>query len=548
MKRLLSSIILLVFWVAIGFCGINKTLNAAQSLYQSATTISEYQNAKKKFQSAKSDVGYVAAEHDKAINEGIRKCEKKINELSPILTVNGNPSNTSISFSASGGNQSLTISTNQGNVNASSLPSWITVNKISSSTASIYCAANTSTTSRSDWFNINAGSKTVRVDVRQNGKTSSSSSNSSSSSSSSSSSQNTVNGNHSAEIESVWIEQNVTSDGKLGLNVHAKFTVQGMKGIDGKLSTYYYDSSNNAIRDLNGEYCTSGSNPVVAASASFKPGYDNARYDDYTVFIPYSELHQSGTNPRTIKVSASIWDYTTSSPKHLVRKDGASFTYTPKSDSYLKVDDKNAVVTSFKASGGSETFYVSTDAESWTTWGIPSFCEVTNKTSTSFTLKCSPNNTGSDRSDYMKVKTGNHEVRIDINQSSSSGAKINRIWVDYNTFNGGQKGMMIHIDFEVMGLKNHIINPVAYFYFSNGNRLNDYDGSYHTTDGQVSVGDTSKADYDGTQWNDFKLFMPYNQLHMGTGNYDLKFQIEIHDKTSGKSLLRSDYQGFTFSR
>lgn len=196
----------------------------------------------------------------------------------------------------------------------------------------------------------------------------------------------------------------------------------------------------------------------------------------------------------------------------------------------------------------SRNLNISTDADSWTTWGIPSFCEVTNKTATSFTLKCNPNNTGSERSDYMKVKTGNHEVRIDIKQPSGSGAKINRIWVDHNTFNGGQKGMMIHIDFEVNGLKNHTINPVAYFYYSNGNRLNDYDGYYRTTDGQVSIGDISNADYEGTQWKDFKLFMPYNQLHMGTGSYDLKFQIEIHDKTAGKSLLQSDYQGFTFSR
>lgn len=541
MKRFLSTIILLVFCVAMGLCGINKTLNAAQGLYQSATTISEYQNAKKKFQSAKLDVGYVSAEHDKAINEGIKKCDKKINELSPRLTVNGSTSSTNISFSASGGNQTLTISTNQGGINASALPSWITVNNISSSSATIHCSANTSSSSRNDWFNINAGSKTVRINVSQSGKKASSSS-------SSSSSQNTSNGNHSANIESVWIEQNITSDGKLGIYVHAKFTVAGMNGKDGKLSTYYYDSSNNAIKDTNGDYCTNGSNPVVAASANFKPGYDNARYDDYKVFIPYSELHQTGTSSRTINVSAIIWDYSSSDPKQLARKEGASFSFTPKTDSYLKVDSKTAVSTSFNASGGSETFYISTDADSWTTWGIPSFCEVTNKTATSFTLKCNPNNTGSERSDYMKVKTGNHEVRIDIKQPSGSGAKINRIWVDHNTFNGGQKGMMIHIDFEVNGLKNHTINPVAYFYYSNGNRLNDYDGYYRTTDGQVSIGDTSNADYEGTQWKDFKLFMPYNQLHMGTGSYDLKFQIEIHDKTSGKSLLHSDYQGFTFSR
>lgn len=540
MKRLFITVILCCLCTLVGICGINKTLNDAQALFQNASTIEQYQKAKKKFQSAKTDVGYVPAEHDNAITEGIRKCDRRINELSPRLSVNGSSSSTNISFSASGGSRTLSISTNQGSPNASALPSWITVSNSSSSSMTIYCSANTSTSSRNDWFNVNAGNKTVRVNVSQSGKAVSSSSNSSSS-------QNTPNGNHSANIESVWIEQNVSSGGQQGINVHVKFTVVGLNGKDGRVSTYYYDSANNALRDTNGSYCTSGDNPVVSAGGNFKPGYDNARYDDFKVFIPYSELHQSGTNSRTINVTAIIWDYSTSNHKQLARKENTTFSFTPKSDSYLTVDSKTAVSTSFSASGGTETFYISTDADSWSTWGVPSFCEVTNKTSTSFTLKCNPNS-GSERSDYMKVKTGNHEVRIDITQASGSGAKINRIWVDHNTFNGGQKGMMIHIDFEVDGLKNHTINPVAYFEYFNGNRLNDYDGYYRTSDGQVSVGDSSNADYDGTRWSDFKLFMPYNQLHMGSGSYSLQFQIYIHDKTTGKVLLRSENQGFTFSR
>lgn len=41
---------------------------------------------------------------------------------------------------------------------------------------------------------------------------------------------------------------------------------------------------------------------------------------------------------------------------------------------YLKVDGKTEVTTSFSSSGGAQVFLVSTDASSWTTWGIPSWC------------------------------------------------------------------------------------------------------------------------------------------------------------------------------
>lgn len=535
MKRVLFIILAVFFIVTEAFCGINKTLNAAQQMFREATTATQYQKAKQKFLSAKLDVAYVATEHDNAINEGVRKCDNKINELTPRLSVNGNTSSTDISFSASGGSKTLNISTNQGTPNASALPSWITVSNSSSTSMTISCAANTTTSSRNDWFNVNAGSKTVRVNVSQSGKSSSSSS------SNSSSSQNTPNGNHSANIESVWIEKDVTSGGQEGLYVHSKFTVDGLKGLDGRVSTYYYDDSGNAIKDTNDSYCTSGDNPVVAASGEIKPGYDNARYDDFKVFIPYSELHQSGTSSRTIKVMVVIWDYSSSNHKELARKAYTSFSYTPKSDSYLNVDSKTAVSTSFSASGGTETFYISTDADSWSTWGVPSFCEVTNKTANSFTLKCEPN-TGSERSDWMKVKTGNHEVRIDITQPSGKKAEIISVEQEHNVFNGYSKGMSIIAKYSVANMKGELIKCTAWFYYGdNSTRLNNGYG------GQVNASDSSTSDYDNTTFTT-RLFVPYQSLNMGSGwNGTLSFDIVISD-SSGTTLVRKDNYTFTYSQ
>lgn len=95
-----------------------------------------------------------------------------------------------------------------------------------------------------------------------------------------------------------------------------------------------------------------------------------------------------------------------------------SFTVKKKEGvaTYLTVDSKTAVSTSFSSSGGSETFYVKTDAGSWETWGVPSWCEITNKTETTFTIKCSYNS-GAKRTDWMKIKAGGKEVRIDITQN-----------------------------------------------------------------------------------------------------------------------------------
>lgn len=212
---------------------------------------------------------------------------------------------------------------------------------------------------------------------------------------------------------------------------------------------------------------------------------------------------------------------------------------------YLKVDNKTSVTASFGASKSSETFYVSTDAGSWTTWGVPSWCTVTDKTSTSFKLTCNSNTSSKARSDYMKVKAGSQEVRIDIKQEAGQGAEINKLWVDHNVYEDGVKGMRIHLDFVVRGLKGHTVRPIAYFYYSNGDALKDTDGSYCTTDGQVSVGKSDTSDYESCHWSDFVLFIPTGQLHLSSGKYDMKFVVKIVDKDTDTFIGSSEYYGFT---
>lgn len=82
MKRLTALLLAAVLCIGAAVAGINRTLIAAQSLLTTATTVQQYQSAKKKFQAAKSDPGYVASEHDRSINAGIAKCNSAINSAS----------------------------------------------------------------------------------------------------------------------------------------------------------------------------------------------------------------------------------------------------------------------------------------------------------------------------------------------------------------------------------------------------------------------------------------------------------------------------------
>lgn len=218
----------------------------------------------------------------------------------------------------------------------------------------------------------------------------------------------------------------------------------------------------------------------------------------------------------------------------------------PVSATYLKVDGKTSVSSVYSPDGGSETYSVSTDGPSYEVTLLPSWCKVTSKTESSFTVRWTANDSGSPRSDWFRVESGSHQVRVDVSQAAKGpSAEISKVWVDHNYFYGGMKGMMIHVKFSTYNMRGKSGSCNAYFYFSDGTVLKDFNQSYRSVDGQVSVGDSFTPSYDSSEFGDFKLFLPYSELHMPGGSYSLKFFIQIFYNGSG--IATSDYVSFTYS-
>lgn len=209
----------------------------------------------------------------------------------------------------------------------------------------------------------------------------------------------------------------------------------------------------------------------------------------------------------------------------------------PNEASYLTVDSKTSVSKTFDWNGDSETFYVSTDANEWTTWGAPSWCTIENKNSTSFTVRCQKNSSNSERADYMKVKAGDKEVRIDFKQKGKPepSATINNLWVDYNVFNGYVKGMKIHINLNVENMKGRTVKFCVFFYLAdNTTKLVGMWGNH------ISASVTSVSNSDNIRWDDWWIFVPYATIFSAAnanGRYSL--DVEIQD-LNGHCIGRKD--------
>jgi hypothetical protein len=93
------------------------------------------------------------------------KCNNALN-LPTTLSV----SKESLTFTSSGGNETITITCNASSYSINGLPSWCAVQKYTEHFV-VTCSANSATTTRTDYFTVAAGNKTKRINVSQDGKT-----------------------------------------------------------------------------------------------------------------------------------------------------------------------------------------------------------------------------------------------------------------------------------------------------------------------------------------------------------------------------------------
>ena len=97
---------------------------------------------------------------------------------------------------------------------------------------------------------------------------------------------------------------------------------------------------------------------------------------------------------------------------------------------------------------------------------------------------------------------------------------IQDVWVDYDTWENGQKGMRIHVKFTLSTQKNSQCSVTMCFEFrvlgirpQDWRPLIDVNGKYATADGKVAVAKDFVHDSIETTYDDFNIFMPYSELH-----------------------------------
>jgi hypothetical protein len=263
----------------------------------------------------------------------------------------------------------------------------------------------------------------------------------------------------SATFQKVWVDYNVTEEGRSGMRIHTAFKALGMKGVSAYLQIRFQSSDGVWLKDKNGAF--NHQDGSVAVFRSMKPGFDPAVYEDLDAFMPYDELDLPA-GKYALKMDVDVIHEAGELIQHL-------------------------------------------------------------------TL-------------YPFDFTQPGKTTAPVKSSTAPSGSFDRIWVDYDVTEGNRYGMRIHVKFTVYNMKNLPSYLAIYFAKADGTRLLTNNREFRSKEGQVAIYKELDIGYDPGVYSDLKLFLPYSELSLSPGKYDLEMSVDLIYKEGGLIQHLSDYE------
>lgn len=130
-----------------------------------------------------------------------------------------------------------------------------------------------------------------------------------------------------------------------------------------------------------------------------------------------------------------------------------------------------------------------------------------------------------------------------VNWVSADNLTMKKIWLEHDVTRSGEKGMVVHIAFDISNMKGQKCKAIAYFEYPKGTGLKDRNGRYKTTNGNVCSSASFTPGYINTTYSDLDIFIPVSELHLLSGKRTYYTQVYIQ-APSGKFIGHSQYASF----
>ena len=130
-----------------------------------------------------------------------------------------------------------------------------------------------------------------------------------------------------------------------------------------------------------------------------------------------------------------------------------------------------------------------------------------------------------------------------ISSASAGSAKIESIRLEHGVKNNNQSGMYVRMKVTTFGYKDRGLSAVAYIDSPKGVGVKDTNGRHCTVSGKVAFSLDFKPPYDTAVYDNFQIFMPYDEMHLLEGKRDYFCRVFIFEQGGGW-VTNSDYVEF----
>lgn len=152
-----------------------------------------------------------------------------------------------------------------------------------------------------------------------------------------------------------------------------------------------------------------------------------------------------------------------------------------------------------------------------------------------------------DRLTYYDFEYTRPGSPADVESTAKADATLHDMWIDFNVTEQGKKGLMIHVNFTASNLKDVDCYVAVYFETKNGIRIDGVSSEYRSKAGQLAVYKSIKPLYTEAVYKDLQLFMPYSEIKLGSGRFDLRLDASLILKNGDKIKHLKD-QEFWFEQ
>jgi len=375
-----------------------------------------------------------------------------------------------------------------------------------------------------------------------------------------------------ARFKKIWVDP-PTPGGKVV--VHTTMEIDHLLKKTGNAVAWFADGSGQMLRDADGKFRST--NGQVSVGVKFTPSYEKSVYKDFKLTLPAGQLHLS---PGRHKVSVYVGTFYAG--KFLGSSKRATFEYVVSSrtpdpqpggkpaawftevtvDPAVQYKDGKSV--KIKANLRIDHLIGKTlrvDARFYFPQG-KALRDFDQKYRSAAGLVLASNTIVPK---YKKTTVTGMTVRIPVSQlhlaagshkmyayltisdgdkvlaskstpyfTAGSGAppkpaakrsvKFQTVWVTHNHTVGKEKGLRVHMRMTVSGCLRQKVQIAAWFWFANGNVLKDFNGRYNAKN-QVAASSTVTPIYGVSTFSDATIFIPYSELHLRKGTYNLAVNV-----------------------